>query len=240
MNQELYKRNQVDAALHAVLSGPFHTALDRIGQSVPTDFRTRITRLLEIDRKWGHKNKRRLAEFPMAFHDELPEGTGFDVKHSAFNAFMLAIALGMVRFGFKQGEVAEAAGLLRKELEPNFHRSTQYLQTAGRLRVTNVPISSERKDELRSGSADEERRIYLILRQVEISHSLSKTTKGILKAGKNIIDSKVLQGWQELQDFLRQEIPKTAHIILLLELSELAARVVELLPLQPALKRGRS
>lgn len=70
---------------------------------MPKTFQTRITRLLEIDRVWGIENAHRLDEFGMAFHDALLAGTGTDIAYSEFNAFALAIALEMVRIGFKQG-----------------------------------------------------------------------------------------------------------------------------------------
>ena len=239
-----YRRRQVDGALYAVLSGPFYSACERVGQPVPKAFQTKITRMLEIDRAWGIENANRLSEFGMAFHDDLPEGTGTDVAYSDFNAFVLAIAVEMLRIGFKQGEVVETLGLLRPRLQEAFQRSVSVLETGGRLKHVNastrsLPISRRKT---RTGIEVEEADhcIFLVLRGVEIPANLSARTGGVLKSKETIIDHDLCFGRDDLNKFIRQEVPLNAMSILLIEVSELAARLKEVLPMQLLRKRGRS
>jgi hypothetical protein len=238
-----YKRSQIDGALHAVLSGPFRTARGRVGRSVPKTFQTRITRLLEIDRAWGIENAHRLDKFGMAFHDAVPAGTGTDIEYSEFNAFALVIALVMVRIGFKQGEVVETLGILRPSLQRAFSRSVAAVQTRGNLRhVTDsaqkLPTYSRRVP-ARAQESELDPHVFLVLREVEISLEVAARTGSALKTKEGAIDYKLCWGWEDLFQFMQQEIPRETPSVLLIELAELAARIVEVLPLQPLRRRGR-
>jgi hypothetical protein len=230
-----YRRSQLDAVLHAILSGPFRTARERVGADVPQQFRTRLTRLLEIDRRWGAENKDRLAQYPMAFHDALPTGTGTDIEYTSSNAFTLAVALELVRFGFKQGEVVEATGMLRPDLNRIFCISVARSEAGGRLMKNERTASTRREKGGRVGDG----LVFLTLRQVEISSSLADRFKGAVTAGSTFIDSNIHYGRSNFSRFLEKSVPKEGPSIFVMELSELAARIVEILPLLPLRKRGR-
>jgi len=238
-----YKRGQIDGALHAVLSGPFRTAYRRVGHSVPKTFQTRVTRLLEIDRAWGTTIAHRLDHLRMAFHDALSAGTGTDIEYSEFNVFALAIGAEMLRIGFKQGEVVETLGLLRPSLQKAFTRSIAALQTHGNLRhVTDASQKLPTYNRTVSSGAREPKldaNVFLVLREVEISPELSARTRGVLKAKEVVIDHRLCWGWEDLVCFMQKSIPSETPSVLLIELSELAARIVEVLPLQPVRRRGR-
>lgn len=100
-----FKRNQVEEALWHYMSR------DHTSQSPPTVFRTRIKRLLEIDRATSGTD-----EHPMAFADTAPKGRGNEVKFKEFDVFCLGIGLLMLNAGFKQAEIVVLLQHIRDEL----------------------------------------------------------------------------------------------------------------------------
>lgn len=89
-----FKRNQVEEALWRYLSR------DHGDKTPPPVFRTRIKRLLEIDRSTGTQDDRE-----MAFAISAPEGRGHEVRFTEFDVFCLGLGLLMLNAGFKQAEV---------------------------------------------------------------------------------------------------------------------------------------
>lgn len=100
-----YKRNQMEEALWRLFS---HAAPGSQPEQV---FRTRIKRLLELDRKETGQ-----GQTPV-FVDAMPEGQGKDVPYTVFNVFCLALGLDLVDCGFKQGEVTFLLQHVRPDLE---------------------------------------------------------------------------------------------------------------------------
>ncbi len=104
--QRTFKRNQVDEALWVTfLEG-------RQGESGgEKTFRTRIKRLLEIDRA--------SEDVPHVFCAAGDTGRGVEATFEAQHAFFLAVALDLVNLGFKQAEVVfviqHTHTLLRRE-----------------------------------------------------------------------------------------------------------------------------
>jgi hypothetical protein len=235
-----FKRHQLESVLHAVLNGAPRHARDRFGQEVSRQFRVQMKRLLEIDRNWGSANEHRLAEFGMAFYDRLPSGTGHDVSYSAARAFNLAVALVLVRFGFKQGEVVEAVALLGDKLRQAFERATATVAAHGRHKETEekTVLLPKVRTSLGSGKRADPL-IFLVIRRVEASTRTAVQSDGAIHAGEMLIDHEVCHGWDKLNTFLQSEIPKEMNSVFLIELSELAIRIVELLQLQPVRRRGR-
>ena len=236
----IFKRNQIDGALFALLSGPMHDARNRVGRPVPRDFQTRLKRLLTIDRDWGHHNQHRLAEFGMAFYDELPPGTGHDTGYSAYRTFCLAVALELVRFGCKQQETVEKIALIQAELRRAFERATTTVETLGFSTRTDATRLKLPKVKTRGDQEKLDPSIFLVIGKVDASSRLAAQSGGAVKEGEELIDHELIFGWEDLGRFLQREIPRQTTSIFLIELSQLAARVDELLKLQPVRKRGRA
>jgi hypothetical protein len=235
----VYKRNQLEGALHALLHSRPSKARLHLGREVPQLFRVRLKRLLEIDREWGHSNLHGLQESGLAFYDTLPDGRGYDVSYSAQRAFNMAVALRLVEFGFKQKEVVEQVALLQPQLEYAFARATATLQTHGRTRQKNDAFVSL-KTKNRSGSSDQiDYTIFLIVHQVEASNRTADLSGGTIEAGEELIAPRLSFGWEHLEADLRDLIPRQTTSVFLIELAELAARLMELLDEQPMLRRGR-
>src|SRR3954465_11715246 len=90
-----YKRSQVEAAIARIFDP---------GSNEPaSELRTRIKRLLELDRNLGRKLRSKDAEKSnFAFFSEEAPGTGADISFSEYEAFALLSGLNMMGHGWPQ------------------------------------------------------------------------------------------------------------------------------------------
>ena len=86
---------------------------------VPQIFRTRIKRLLEIDRDLDLSEAEVPPKADYAFAPRPPIDSGA-VAYRAVDAFCLAIALDLLDAGFKQAEIVFLMRYLRPELQKRF------------------------------------------------------------------------------------------------------------------------
>ncbi|WP_375462182.1 hypothetical protein [uncultured Enterovirga sp.] len=206
-----FKRNQLDGALYALFSGPPRSVSERLDQPVPSAFRTRIKRLLELDRDLAPT-----VGTDFAFHDAAAPGKGNDVTYTDYRAFNVAVALELVRFGCKQLEVVEKVLELEPKLRKAFDQIAKTYTTRGR--------SSETTDK-------KDRKLYLIVSQIE------RPELDLMAA--SLIEVEIAEGVLDLQGRLDRLLPKVMFGAFVLEISELAARLTELLKALPPTRRGR-
>ena len=83
---------------------------------LPKIFRTRINRLLEIDREPNSDLTRR------AFCETGVVGTGNELRFTVFDTFVLGLGLDLLNAGFKQREVVFALSHIRPDLEKQFNK----------------------------------------------------------------------------------------------------------------------
>jgi hypothetical protein len=103
-----YKRSQLEAAI---------TRLFKPDSNEPaSELRTRIKRLLELDRNLGRKLRSQdPEEGNFAFFSEEPPGTGADISFSEYEAFALLNALSIMEHGWPQ---SFAVSIMRR-VRPN-------------------------------------------------------------------------------------------------------------------------
>lgn len=90
-----YKRNQLETAITQIINPS--------AQKAPSVLRTRIKRLLELDRNLGRKRRSpKPEERNFAFFSEEAPGTGADVSFSEYEAFALFTALTIMAHGWTQ------------------------------------------------------------------------------------------------------------------------------------------
>lgn len=217
-----YRLSQVEGALHALMSGRGSTAHRRITGRPSLTFRNQIKRLLEVDRG----RLRTQSDIEPAFFDRLPNGTGSDASYDEFGTFCLAIALEMMSYGFKQGEVVEKTASMRSWLR-KFHKEiSQGLKSEG---STYWATRNEDDSDVRP--------LFLIIDQLDIPRP---------GRGESVTDPSeewtpaIQRGWKRLRDRLDHLLKQGARSVFIVELSEIAARINELLPQQPLRRRGRS
>lgn len=182
---------------------------------------------MEVDRKWGEQHP---GFDELAFHDELP-GIGHDIAYTGFRTFCLAVALELLRFGFKPGEVVELIALQIKQLRTAFESTTANIKTAGRSHFTQ----GEPK---RVGQPYDHLMFYVVW-QVEAHREIAERSGGVIKEGETLNLPDMFRGWDKLTPVLEQRIPSEASSVFVLEVSEIATRTEELLELAPPKKRGR-
>jgi len=110
-----YKRNQVELAIARIFSANF--------REPPSELRTRIKRLLELDRAIGRKRGSKDAEKAnFAFLSDEAPGTGADILFSEYEAFALLTALRMMAHGWPQGFAVSIMRRVRLDLEKEHAR----------------------------------------------------------------------------------------------------------------------
>ncbi|EDP61004.1 hypothetical protein BAL199_14592 [alpha proteobacterium BAL199] len=202
-----FKRNQAEEALWRYLSR------DHVGRMPPPVFRTRIKRLLEIDRAEGTKNER-----AMAFADTAPEGRGHEVRFTEFDVFCLGVGLLTLNAGFKQAEVVMLLQYIRdflKDIWANIQDSPPVPRQ--RPLPTDRPNAPTYKYE---GVEYADTGVYLIVNSVELKEIYPTQDPRKLM----IFSPKVCYG----ADLLGQELRNTAlsfPATFVLELSLMAIRV---------------
>ena len=220
---DTYRRGQVEWALWR---------MSTIGRPAPEEatlvFRNRIKRLLEIDRTGAFEASRK-GKGQLAFSEDRPEGTGFDVAFTAYDAFILALGLDLLRMGFVQSEVVMLMNFLRPRLGKIFDRILQ-----------NPPDPERRSATVKRHAVkpQQDRRVFLLLERVEASEEFPALQKG--RGGDNPIyrEPKICQGVGDLADEL-DRMDQVFRRALVLDLAHTATNVSKLLATAPEIKRGR-
>jgi hypothetical protein len=105
-----YKRNQIEEGITRVFAPD--------SEKPPSELRTRIKRLLELDRSMGRKVRSRNAEEAnFAFFSEEAPGTGADISFSEYEAFALLNGLRIMDHGWPQSSAVSIMRRVRRDLE---------------------------------------------------------------------------------------------------------------------------
>ncbi|MGZ6252929.1 MAG: hypothetical protein ACXWM1_07665 [Candidatus Binataceae bacterium] len=110
-----YKRNQIEEAIARIVAPD--------SAEPPSELRTRIKRLLELDRSIGRKRRSKDAEEAnFAFFSGEAPGTGADISFSEYDAFALSNALRIMEHGWPQGFAVAMMRRVRPALETEHAR----------------------------------------------------------------------------------------------------------------------
>jgi hypothetical protein len=105
-----YKRNQIEEAIARIFTPNCGV--------LPSDLRTRIKRLLDVDRSIGRKFRSKDAEQAnFGFFSEEAPGTGADISFSEYEAFALVIGLRIMGHRWPQGFAVSIMRRVRLDLE---------------------------------------------------------------------------------------------------------------------------
>ncbi len=123
-HRRLWRRNQMEAALWRYVVTYKNWGGDWEGRaaSIPSVFRSRIKKMLNIDRIPEMTPSAGFPEDRWVFYDEPGEGTGSEDRFSAVHAFLMAVALDLLNIGLKQSEVMFFLKHTRPMLEGAFDR----------------------------------------------------------------------------------------------------------------------
>jgi hypothetical protein len=105
-----YKRNQVEEAVARTFNPDC--------KKPSSELRTRIKRLLELDRSIGRKPRSKNAEEAnFGFFSKEAPGTGADISYSEYEAFALLNGLRLMEHGWPQGFAVSIMRRIRVDLE---------------------------------------------------------------------------------------------------------------------------
>ncbi|MGU3537407.1 hypothetical protein [Methylobacterium sp. A54F] len=231
----MYKRHQVIQVLNALSTGATSTARQRIEQPVRSELFTVVKRLLELDLGWARSNPDLLPRFGMAFYDALPSGTGADVSYSSFRVFCLAVARELVSFGGKQSEIVDLIAQIQGPLRAVFENENRVRETYGRTRFTHSNISTVSSD---NREKFEDVKVFLALRRFEATVREEMESGSAIRVGEILHEHEILLGSAAVNNYIVNMVRNGKFAVFLIELSEIANRVVELLECAPTRRRG--
>ena len=231
MAEETYGRGQVEWALWCSFArARFNT------RDVPQIFRTRIKRLLEIDRDLDLNDAEVPPEADYAFAPPPSAGSG-EVAYRAVDAFCLAIALDLLDAGFKQAEIVFLMRYLRPDLQKRFPHllAPPSLTSRQRYRARDYPDLPSYED---GGHSFADRRLFIILQMVELTE-ISLTSSRRRRAGPVILEPVFCAGVSALGARLHDIMPNRRRTVTVLEVAATAQAVQEFLAAAPVIRRGR-
>jgi hypothetical protein len=126
----MFRRNQVDEAVGRVL--------ELESRQLRSEARTRLRRLLDLDRQLGRKKGSNRAENAnFAFHSDDGPGKGTENLFSEYESFAILLGLQMMQHGWTQGFAVTQLRRLRPELEKK-HRHILRRHSAALLNTTQI------------------------------------------------------------------------------------------------------
>ncbi len=231
MAEETYGRGQVEWALWCSFArASFDTG------DVPQIFRTRIKRLLEIDRDLDLSEAEVPPKADYAFAPP-PSAESGEVAYRAVDAFCLAIALDLLDAGFKQAEIVFLMRYLRPELQERFPNllTPPSLISRQRYRARDYPDLPSYKE---GGDSFADRRLFVILQKVELTE-ISPASSRRRHSGPIFLEPVCCKGVTVLGEKLHDTMPNRRRTVTVLEVAATAQAVQKFLTAAPVIRRGR-
>lgn len=235
MNNVTYRRGQVEWALWRAF-----TLARSPGDGPPQIFKTRIKRLLDLDR--GLDASVFGVEPPCAFAFVEPSegGSGIEANYAAFDAFCLALALDLLDVGFKQGEIVSLMRHLREPLEDWFRDLLARPSLIDRQRHLAQMHPKLPRLERGGGKAPlADARVFLILNRIEMTEVLACAQPRGKASQPVFLEPVFCEGIAELQARLDRLMPLHRRTVITLEITAVAQAISTFLDAAPLVPRGR-
>jgi hypothetical protein len=213
--QQRWLRNQMEGALWRYLSTLSRWGCAKNLQEVPQVFRSRIKKLLNIDRMSGDEKRNWL------FYNCGGGGTGSQESYSDFHVFMMGLALHMLNIGFKQSEIIFFLQNTQNDIQKRYHN----IRSSG----GPAPIFGSNRE-----VSDKDSLEFMLINRIEMNEILEHNS-----ANKPLIfQPTFVNGLSKLQEELFNR-PHEYTAFITIELSDLTLALPGLLnDISPA-KRGR-
>lgn len=243
-----YRRGQLDPVLWKYLSSSRKWgAIGPEGpDAIPSRFRSRIKKLLNLDRVPGMVSWTDFPDDRWAFYDEEAEGTGSEERFSALHGFLLAVALDMVHLGLKQPDVVFILKSIRPWLEdvlleihdtPGVYAPVS--DTARRPRSFEANSSLQPIRLKGKKIALEDASVWMILRRHGIEELDPRRVKpGNEKTAPIYESPDIAFGLEALKRELFTHLADSRQVMLV-ELADAAITIPRLLEAEPEVGRGR-
>lgn len=215
-----YKRNQVEEAVWQLFNE------GNTGAPMPPVFRTRLKRLLELDRRMQSTSK---GDF--AFQDEETEGRGIEVAFTSFNVFCLALGMDLMDMGFKQSEVVFILQNIRQSLSETHQAILQSPPTPPRrLSAKDRPNSPTMTID---GKTYADCSVFLLIQRVELTEAWPMASKD----KPLVFEPEIAYGRTELGALISR-MGLHHRKLLVLELADNVAMIEAYLPETSPSRRG--
>lgn len=231
MSEQVFGRGQVEWALWKSFT---RTRYDK--SDAPKMFRTRIKRLLDIDRELDLSG----AEVPpgrdFAFVRP-PAAAGAESEFSPEDAFSLAVALDLLDSGFKQSEIVFLMRYLRADLDERFPALMKLPSLLDRQRRLAKDYPSLPSFE-HKGVRYADSRLFVILQKLELTEVIPEGMHKKMK-GPVISPPVFCKGVEDLGAALGDTMPAHRRAVTVVELAATAQAVHARLEDAPVIRRGR-
>ena len=226
MNSSTYKRGQIEWALWRN-----YTLASAVPFAEPTTiFRTRIKRLLDVDRSLENINIKLPSGSPHAFGANDPGGRGVETQYTSSDVFSLAIGLDLLHIGFKQSEVVFLIRQLRDVFDDLFLQLLAPPPPIDFALLSASPTVSPK-------SLPEDR-VFLILTGVELT-DVSPPCWSPADDDFLSLNVQFCRGSSELMEFLDLTIRRHWRTVVILEIASTARALKWFLAEAPPIPRGR-
>lgn len=234
MSNQTYKRGQVEWALWRA----FRPLGSRDDGPVPL-FKTRIKRLLDLDREYSTPDLDVAGGSDFAFVAPVEGGSGVEAAYAPVDAFCLGIGLELLDTGFKQGEIVVLMRHLRADLEhwfPTLLSRPSLLDRQNHLARNhpNLPVIERPR-----GAPLADARVFMVLNRIELTEVLS-VSPAMPKPNQAVFREPVFsEGMSGLAQDLARLMPLHQRTAIVLEVTLLAQAVTAFLDAAPLTVRGR-
>lgn len=229
MSNVTYGRGQAEWALWKSF-----TVRRSVSGDVPKVFRTRIKRLLDVDRDADFADVSSPPPVRWSFVAP-PEETGREASYGEVDVFCLAVGLDLLDAGFKQSEVVYLIRYLRPELDarmPELLKRPSLLLRQRRRPEDSLPTYTE------NGKSYADMRQFVVLSKIELREIVPAGKARDLKAPL-FLEPDFCDGIEELSAVLRDAMPNRRRVVTVVELAAMAQAVTACLKDAPSIRRGR-
>lgn len=235
MSTLTYRRGQVEWALWRAF-----TLARSPGDGPPAVFKTRIKRLLDLDRDLDVAALGAAPPSAFAFVEPTDGGSGTEVPYTSFDAFCLALALDLLDVGFKQGEIVFLMRHLREPLEDWFPALVDRPSLIDRQRPLAKMHPRLPRLERGGGKAPlADARVFLILNRIEMTEVLAPAPPRRKGSPAVFLEPVFCEGVAALQARLDALMPLHRRTVITLEIAAVAQAVSAFLDAAPFVPRGR-
>lgn len=235
MSNLTYRRGQVEWALWRAF-----TLARSPGDGPPSIFKTRIKRLLDLDRGLEVSGFGAAPPSAFAFVEPSEGGSGTEAQYAVFDAFCLALALDLLDVGFKQGEIVYLMRHLRERLEawfPELLDRPSLIDRQAHLAQHHPKLPRVERGSGKSPLADA--RVFLILNRIEMTEVLAPVQTRDHPSQPVFLEPEVCEGITKLTARLDDLMPLHRRTVITLEIAAAAQAVRTFLDAAPLFPRGR-
>ncbi|WP_170607042.1 hypothetical protein [Ruegeria arenilitoris] len=231
MSNQTFGRGQAEWALWKSF-----TVGRSASDDVPKVFRTRVKRLLDVDREHDFAEASDPPPVRWSFVAP-PEESGAEAAYTSIDVFCLAIGLDLLDAGFKQSEIVFLMRYLRPELEARLPGLVERPSLHARQRY-KPEVDPSRPTFGADGRRYLDARQFVVLSKIELREIVPQARARAQKTPL-FLEPDFCDGIEALSAVLSDAMPNRRRVVTVLELTATAQAVSAFLEQAPSIRRGR-